>query len=83
MPEWFAERRRQLSIPQITTLQAQAWRDLMQDGKEWVKIDRIYGGPAVGNAYRTLLAKGADPAFGMIWSLWDGPGLAREAQSKL
>ena len=83
MPEWLAVRRRQMSIPQITTMQAQAWRELMQDGKEWVKIERVYGGAAVEAAYKSIAANGADPTSGMIWSLWDSPGLERKAQSNL
>lgn len=83
MPEWLAARRRQLSIAEITAMQAQAWQHLMRDGREWVKIERVYGGSAIDSAYRTIVAKGTDPTSGMIWSLWDSPELARQAQSKL
>lgn len=83
MPEWLAARRRQLSIAQITTMQAKAWHDLMRDGKDWVKIERVYGGPAVDSAYRAIAANGTDPTSGMIWSLWDSPELGRQVESKL
>lgn len=83
MPEWLAVRRRQLSIKQITDMQAVAWRELMKDGRDWVRIERAYGGPAVEQAYRDVAQRGTDPTTGMIWSLWDGPEIGRGTSTKL
>ena len=83
MPEWLAVRRRQLPIKQITDMQAVAWRELMQDGRDWVRIERVYGGPAVEQAYRDVAQRGMDPTTGMIWSLWDGPEIGRGTSTKL
>lgn len=84
MPEWLAVRRRQMSVSQITALQAQAWHDLMRDGKEWVNIVRVCGGAAVEEAYRDIARRGTDPRVGMVWSLWDDiTDLDREAKPKL
>jgi hypothetical protein len=82
MPEWLTLRQKQLTIAQITEMQAQAWSELMKDGKDWVKIERIYGGPAIVDAYKSIASNGTDPTSGMIWSLWDGPELGR-GESKL
>jgi len=82
MPEWLAVRRNQLSISQITEMQLRAWRDLMRDGQDWVKIKRVYGGPAVASAYKEMTTNGTDPMSGMIWSLWDGPELGREVKER-
>lgn len=83
MPEWLAARKRQLSVAQITSMQATAWRELMDDGKDWVRIERIFGGEQVQEAYRRVAKEGTDPTAGAIWSLWDNPGLGRNALSKL
>lgn len=70
MPEWLNVRRHQLSLAQINTLQAQAWRDLMRDCGGWVKIDRSYGGEDVKKAYEQARS-GLGPEKGQIWSLWE------------
>lgn len=79
MPEWLAVRQKQLTIEQITGMQAQAWKELMKDGKDWVEIKRVYGGPALVDSYKTIAQNGTDAASGLIWSLWDGPELGRQA----
>lgn len=79
MPEWLAVRQKQLTVEQITGMQAQAWKELMTDGKNWVKIARIYGGPAITEAYKSIAQNGTDAASGQIWSLWDGPESSRPA----
>lgn len=71
MPEWLAARRNQLTVSQITTMQAVAWRELMLDGREWVKIVRMNGTTAVERAYHEIAKGGLDPKTGMIWSLWE------------
>lgn len=84
MPEWLAIQRKQLAVGAISAMQSKAWRDLMQDGKDWVRIERVLGGEAVKKAYREVAEKGTDPTTGMIWSLWDTPpGLDRTALPKL
>ena len=83
MPEWLAARKRQLSVAQITSMQAAAWRGLMDDGKDWIRIERVFGGEQVQEAYRRVAKEGTDPTLGGIWSLWDDPGLGRKALSKL
>ncbi|KAI0087432.1 hypothetical protein BDY19DRAFT_893251 [Irpex rosettiformis] len=78
MPEWLAIRQKQLTVEQIANVQAQAWKDLMTEGESWVKIEQIYGGPAVVQAYRSIAQNGTDAGTGMILSLWDRPELGRE-----
>jgi hypothetical protein len=83
MPEWLAVQRKRLAIDEITSMQARAWRNLMVEGKDWVRIERTYGGTAVERAYHEVMKKGTDPTIGMIWSLWDSPGLEREVRPRL
>ncbi|KAI0346376.1 hypothetical protein BDW22DRAFT_1323844 [Trametopsis cervina] len=87
MPEWLVVRRSQMTVLELIAMQAQAWKDLMEDGKDWVKIERLYGGAAIVDAYRRVATNGTDAASGMIWSLWDSPELGRkphaEPESKL
>ncbi|KAI0697031.1 hypothetical protein BC835DRAFT_1270944 [Cytidiella melzeri] len=83
MPEWLVLRQRQMSIGEITGMQTKAWRELMEDGKNWVRIERTYGAHAVVDAYKTISASGTDPTAGMIWSLWDiSPVLGRGERKK-
>jgi hypothetical protein len=70
MPEWLAVRRHQLSIAQITSLQRQAWRELITDCRNWVKMDHIFGGEGVKAAYEDVAKGGLGPDKGLIWSLW-------------
>lgn len=83
MPEWLTVRQKQLSITQIISMQAKVWRELMQDGKDWVRIERLYGGPSVERAYQEVAHMGTDPTTGSIWSLWDNPDPSQNALSKL
>lgn len=70
MPEWLIVRKTQLSVAQITQMQLVAWRDLMRDCRDWVKIERVYGGDAVLDAYDEVVKAGS-PDKGLIWSLWN------------
>lgn len=79
MPEWLAIRGRQLSIEQITSMQLEAWNELMRDCKGWVEIERIDGGDAVQKVYDGAVKSGLGPNKGYILSLWDDA----EAKSKM
>lgn len=83
MPEWLAVRKNQLSIAQITSMQAKAWGELMHDGKEWVRLEHAFGGERVLQAYKKVAQRGTDPTSGAIWSLWDSPGSGQKALPKL
>lgn len=83
MPEWLAVRKNQLSIAQITSMQAKAWGELMRDGKEWVRLEHVFGGERVVQAYKEVAHKGTDPTTGAIWSLWDRPGSEQKVLPKL
>ena len=71
MPEWLVLRKKQLSVAQITTMQLEAWRDLMRDCRAWVQLERVYGGDAVLEAYAQVAKSGVAPDKGLIWSMWD------------
>ncbi|KAH8116688.1 hypothetical protein DFH11DRAFT_1687608 [Phellopilus nigrolimitatus] len=73
MPEWLVLRRTQLSISEIMEMQADAWAALLRDGYEWVRIERVFGGERVLQAYKDVRkAKGGmGPETGFIWSIWD------------
>jgi len=71
MVEWLDIRRHQLSPSEIFGRQARAWKDFMQDGTSWVKIDHVRGGDAVKQAYEAVAKNGISPEKGLIWSLWD------------
>ena len=71
MPEWLAVRRRQLSIAQITSLQSQAWKDLMKDCGSWVKMVHVFGVEEVKTAYQNIAKSGLGPDRGLIWSMWE------------
>ncbi|CAL1699764.1 unnamed protein product [Somion occarium] len=73
MPEWLAIRRKQLSVQGITKMQLEAWRELMKDGRNWVRIQRVYGGENVKKAYEKIVKGELGPDVGMVWSLWDAP----------
>lgn len=73
MPEWLAMRRRQLSVEKMTTMQLEMWKQLMRDGKDWVRTERVYGGEKVKDAYVKVVKGGLGADAGMIWSMWDGP----------
>lgn len=83
MPEWLAVQRKRLRVDEITAMQAHAWRELMRDGREWVRIVHVHGGPAIERAYREVAERGTDPTIGMVWSLWDGPEFDRRESSNL
>lgn len=71
MPEWLAVRRTQLSIPQITKMQNDAWSDLLKEGRTWVQLERISGPFNVQKKYDEVVKNGLGPDKGYIWSLWD------------
>ena len=71
MPEWLAVRRHQLSIEQITSLQNQAWKDMMDDCGNWVKMVHVFGGSGVKVAYEDVVQGGLGPDTGLIWSMWE------------
>ncbi|KAF5379077.1 hypothetical protein D9615_005976 [Tricholomella constricta] len=73
MPEWLDVRKHQLSIGEIFATQNKAWQELMVDCVGWVKMDRVYGGAAVRQAYEEVAKRGLGPERGLIWSLWDAP----------
>ncbi|KAL4254586.1 Protein of unknown function DUF2855 [Abortiporus biennis] len=70
-PEWLAIRRKELSAAQIAEMQAEAWKELMVDGKDWVKIQRVNGPDEVLKAYDIVSKGKLGPDVGMIWSMWD------------
>jgi len=78
MPEWLAIRKHQLSIAHITSIQGTAWRELMRDCREWVKIERVYGPESVMNAYKRIGDGQLGPEKGLIWSLWEEEGKQKE-----
>ncbi|KAF9555438.1 hypothetical protein CPC08DRAFT_642870 [Agrocybe pediades] len=71
MPEWLEVRKHQLPISEIFSRQNQAWKELMTDGAQWVRLQRVYGPERVKNAYEALTREGLGPDCGLIWSLWD------------
>jgi hypothetical protein len=71
MPEWLACRRQQFSISEITSVQMEAWSNLMRDCKDWVKIERVFGGEAVQAVYNGAVKGGLGPETGYILSLWN------------
>jgi hypothetical protein len=83
MPEWLAVRRHQLSIARITSLQNQAWQDLMKDCGSWVKMAHVFGGEGVMAAYEDIVKGGLGPERGLVWSLWDKQNGNANSGSKL
>jgi hypothetical protein len=83
MPEWLAVRRHQLSITQITGLQNRAWKDLMKDCGNWVKMGHVFGGEGVKAAYEDVAKGGLGPDTGLIWSMWEKDQQNHEFSSKL
>lgn len=83
MPEWFAVRSKELSVRQIAKLQAEAWREFLVDGRDWVKLEQIYGGNNVEKAYRSIVRGELGPERGMIWSMWGGPLAMQNDRAKL
>ncbi|KAG5654418.1 hypothetical protein H0H81_002607 [Sphagnurus paluster] len=86
MPEWLDVRKHQLSIAEIFRRQDEAWAALMRDGKDWVAMERVYGGENVCRAYEEVAKHGLGPERGLIWSLWDkdeGKGWKGWLSSKL
>jgi hypothetical protein len=72
--EWLNVRKHQISAESIFERQNQAWRELLEDGSEWVKLERVYGLGNVKNAYDRVMKGGFRPDQGYIWSLWDSEG---------
>jgi hypothetical protein len=77
MVEWLARRRTELSVLQIVAMQKDAWDALLREGRTWVRIERVYGGPAVKRAYERLNKGGVGPDTGFIWSMWDAQEKAK------
>ncbi|KAM6503342.1 Protein of unknown function (DUF2855) domain containing protein [Amanita muscaria] len=71
MPEWLSIRRRQMSPKEIAVRQNEAWKELIQDGSDWVKLERYFGVEAIKRAYDRLVREGIGPEAGLIWSLWE------------
>ncbi|KAF8068953.1 hypothetical protein FPV67DRAFT_1561706 [Lyophyllum atratum] len=71
MPEWLDIRKHRISIDEIFKRQNKAWQELMVDCVGWVKMDRVYGGAAVKQAYEEVAKRGLGPDRGLIWSMWD------------
>jgi len=76
MVEWLNLRKNQLSIPEITRRQREAWAGLMRDCPPWVELQPVHGAQAVREAYLRLVKEGLGPDKGLIWSLW-GEKLAK------
>jgi hypothetical protein len=68
MVEWLALRRKQLSVKEIAAMQKEAWDELVREGRDWVRIDRVYGGDSVKKAYELMAKGGLGPDTGFIWS---------------
>jgi len=71
MVEWLNVRQHQIPTADIFALQNEAWRGLMKDCVNWVRLDHVYGGEAVKKAYEDVVNGGLGPDKGFIWSLWD------------
>ncbi|KAL5534851.1 hypothetical protein ACEPAG_1316 [Sanghuangporus baumii] len=83
MPEWLAVRGSQLSVNQITAMQAGAWAALLRDGRSWVQIERVHGGERVKAAYEQATRNGLGPERGYIWSMWDTRDEDKAVNAKL
>ncbi|EKM57956.1 uncharacterized protein PHACADRAFT_139428 [Phanerochaete carnosa HHB-10118-sp] len=83
MPEWLAVQRKKLRVDDIRAMQTKAWQGLVRDGKDWVRIEHVRGGPDIERAYRKVAEQGTDPKIGMIWSLWNDMEFERRASPKL
>ncbi|KAG6834829.1 hypothetical protein H0H93_007109 [Arthromyces matolae] len=83
MPEWLDVRKGELSLDEIFKRQNEAWKELMEDGREWVKMERAYGGDVVKQAYEEVIQRGFSPDQGFVWSLWDQAGEHEVAKAKL
>jgi len=82
-PEWLTVRRSELSPSQMFNMQKSAWGALMQDCRDWVKLERVYGGEHVRMAYEAMVesSSGLGPDKGWIWSMWEaGDGLLSKAK---
>ncbi|KAG8216908.1 hypothetical protein J3R82DRAFT_7181 [Butyriboletus roseoflavus] len=72
MPKWFASRRKEISVEEITRLQQHAWSEFMQDCRNWgITIRRVSGAQNVKQAYEEVVRSGIPPDRGLIWSLWE------------
>ncbi|KAF5310656.1 hypothetical protein D9619_007951 [Psilocybe cf. subviscida] len=70
-PEWLDVRQHQIPLAEIFSRQNTAWKELMEDGKDWVQLERVYGAKKVQEAYVKLAKEGLGPDKGLIWSMWD------------
>lgn len=71
MVEWLNVRKHQLPIEEMFARQNKAWKELMEDCKGWVRVERVYGGHDVMTAYQVVAERGVGPEKGLVWSLWD------------
>jgi hypothetical protein len=71
MVEWLNVRKRQIPPTEMFALQNEAWRALMKDCMNWVKVEQVYGGDAVKKAYERVANGNLGPDEGYVWSLWD------------
>lgn len=77
MPEWLVVRRRQLSVPQITNMQNEAWKRLMGDCKGWVKMEYTRGGEKVKEKFLATVNSQVGPDKGLVFSFWEEDELQR------
>ncbi|KAG6897421.1 hypothetical protein C0992_001735 [Termitomyces sp. T32_za158] len=71
MVEWLNVRKHQIPIGEMFERQNQAWKELMEVCKGWVRVERVYGGQDVMTAYTMVAERGVGPEKGLVWSLWD------------
>jgi hypothetical protein len=69
--EWLNVRKHQISAQTIFRMQNEAWKELLEDGKNWVKLERVYGPENVKKAYAEIIKGDLGPDKGFIWSMWD------------
>jgi hypothetical protein len=70
-PEWLDVRQHQIPLVEIFSRQNTAWKELIEEGKGWVQLERVYGAKRVQEAYVKLSKEGLGPDKGLIWSMWD------------
>jgi hypothetical protein len=71
LPEWLALRVRPLLVADITQMQKTAWERLLDEGHDWVHIERVHGGAAVRSTYKRIVSGGLGPTTGLAWSMWE------------
>ncbi|KAG6873181.1 hypothetical protein C0995_001791 [Termitomyces sp. Mi166 len=71
MVEWLNVRKHQLPTDEIFKRQNAAWKELVEDCRRWVRMEKVYGGQGVKRAYEEIAERGVGPEKGLVWSLWD------------